>query len=61
MTTYRILASYVSYVHADIEANNIEEAKEIAYNMDGSDFKNDGLGDWNIDQIIDVIKLKGAV
>jgi hypothetical protein len=62
-TKYRVLASYVSYVYADIEADNIDEAKEIAYDMDGGDFKQNkyvtysGLGDWNIDEVIELEKV----
>ena len=51
MKTYRILASYTSYCYMDVEAENLDEAREIAYNADGGDFKDQGLGDWNIDEI----------
>jgi hypothetical protein len=56
-TKYRVLASYVSYVYADIEADNINEAKEIAYDMDGGDFKQTSFGDWNIDEVIELEKV----
>lgn len=51
MNKYRVLASYTSYCFMDIEAENLDEAREIAYNADGGDFKDQGLGDWNIDEI----------
>jgi hypothetical protein len=49
---YRVLASYRAYVYADIYAENIDEAKEIAYNMDGGDFHESEFGDWNIDEVV---------
>ena len=51
MKTFKIQASYTTFVEATIEAENLDEAREIAYNMDGGDFKDTGLGDWNIDNI----------
>ena len=51
MKKFKIQASYVSYVEATIEADSLDEAKQIAYEMDGGDFKNTGYGDWNIDEI----------
>ena len=56
-TKYRVLASYVSYVYADIEADSLSEAKEIAYDMDGGDFKQTSFGDWNIDEVIELEKI----
>ena len=53
-TKYRVLASYMSYVYVDIEADSLSEAKEIAYDMDGGDFKQTSLGDWNIDEVIEL-------
>ena len=51
MKTFRVLASYTSYCYMDIQAENLDEAREIAYNADGGDFTDQGLGDWNIDEI----------
>jgi hypothetical protein len=56
-TKYRVLASYMSYVYADIEADSLSEAKEIAYDMDGGDFKQTSFGDWNIDEVIELEKV----
>jgi hypothetical protein len=53
MKKFKIHASYVSYVEATVEAENLDEAREIAYNMDGGDFKDTGLGDWNVDNIFE--------
>ena len=54
MKTFKILASYMSYSSLTIEAENIDEAKEIAFNADGGDFKFDGFGDWNIDSVEEI-------
>ena len=51
--TFKVQASYTTFLDATIEAENIDEAREIAYNMDGGDFKDTGLGDWNIDNIFE--------
>lgn len=56
-TKYRVLASYMSYVYVDIEADSLSEAKEIAYDMDGGDFKQTSFGDWNIDEVIELEKV----
>lgn len=54
MKHYQILASYTVYCSMDVEAENEDEAREIAYNADGGDFSTDEHGDWNIDNIIEV-------
>jgi len=51
MKTFKIQASYMTFLDATIEAENLDEAREIAYYMDGGDFKENGLGDWEIDNI----------
>ena len=54
MKRYKVMANYVTFVSMEIEAENLDEAMEIAFNADGGDFKNDGFGDWNIDEVIEV-------
>jgi hypothetical protein len=54
MKKFLVYASYVNYVKTEVEAENIDEAKEIAYELDGGDFKDTGHGDWNIDDIVEV-------
>ena len=54
MKTYRILASYTTYCSMEIEAENVDEAREIAYEADGGDFKSNELGDWNIGDVIEL-------
>jgi len=65
MKTFKIQASYTTFLDATIEAENIDEAREIAYNMDGGDFKDtksEALRyvnyagftvDWNVDNIFE--------
>lgn len=48
MTLYKVLAQYTTYVYTHIEAENYEEAQELANNLDGSDFRDTGHGDWDI-------------
>ena len=52
MAHFRILASYTVYCSMNVEADNIDEARELAYDADGGDFNSDEHGDWNIDDII---------
>ena len=52
MKTYRILASSVNYYYLDIEAKDDEEAWKIAYDTDGGDYKEQEMGDWQIDSVI---------
>ena len=54
MKTYRILASYTVYCSMEIEAENADEAREMAYEADGGDFQSDEYGDWNIDDVIEL-------
>jgi hypothetical protein len=53
MKTYQVLASYTTYCTVFIDAENEDEAHEVATQMDGGDFKQDGYGDWNIDQVME--------
>jgi len=57
MKKYRVLASYRTYVYALVEAENEDQAYEIARDMDGGQFerdKGDDLSDWSIDDIQEV-------
>ena len=54
MKKYRITASYTVYCHATVEAENKDEAFEIAITMDGGDFDIDNdspYGDWSINDV----------
>jgi hypothetical protein len=55
MKTYKVIASSITYYKVEIEAENENEAYKIAkYHADGSDFKEVGLGDWEIHDIQEV-------
>jgi hypothetical protein len=54
MKTYRIKASYMTYLTAEIQAESQEEAERIAHDMDGGEFTDDGSMDWNIDSVDEV-------
>ena len=54
MKKFKVTASYVMYVDTTIEAHDLDEAKDIAYEMDGGDFVYEGKGDWNIDDVREV-------
>ena len=54
MKTYRVYYKTTDYVYADIEANSIEEAKDIAAEMDGGEFILDADGGgWDYDRTVD--------
>jgi len=59
MKTYRAIAAMTIYLAADIEAENLEQAEEIAQSMDGGSFERlrgrfDELGDWCITDVSEV-------
>ena len=54
MKRYKVLASYMVYCTAEVEAENQDEAFEMATQMDGGDFKSGEYGDWNIDEIKEI-------
>ncbi len=52
MKMYKVTASYVSYCHAYVQAENEDEAYQIAKEMDGGDFEPDHYGgDWTIEGV----------
>lgn len=57
MKKFRVVASYITYCTAEIEAEDMDEAFVIAKSMDGGDFKADeyaGDWDWNIEQVEEI-------
>ena len=54
MKTYKVTASFISYCHAEIEAESQEEAEAIARNMDGGDFIPAESDDWEIESVEEV-------
>jgi hypothetical protein len=51
---FMVSASFVSYCEIEVEADSLDEAKDIAYNLDGGDFSHSGYGDWNIDEVFEL-------
>ena len=60
MKRFTVTASYTMYCNAEIEAENIEEAKEIARNLDGGYFQPDTYkgDDWNIEDVHEIEEVK---
>ena len=52
---YIITASSISYYKLEVEADSSDEAWQIGKDADGGDFKEIGLGDW---EIVDVKEAK---
>lgn len=59
MKKYRVVASYITYCTAEIEAENRDEAWLIAKSMDGGSFDADQYGgdDWEIEQIEEIVEV----
>ena len=55
MKKFQVRASYISFCHAEIEAETLEEAIELARDMDGGSFESviDG-DDWHIDDVVEI-------
>lgn len=56
MKKFRVVASYITYCTAEIEAENADDAFAIAKSMDGGDFDPDvaSAGDWEIEQVEEI-------
>ena len=52
MKSYKVMAKYTTYVYTFIEAENDEQAWDIAHELDGGTFKDSGYGDWDIDSVV---------
>lgn len=48
---YTVTASFITNCIAEVEAENADDAYQIAKQMDGGDFKQTELGDWKIEEI----------
>ena len=46
MAKFRVWAQSISDVYIDIEAENEDKAMEVAREIDGGEFHDDGYGDW---------------
>jgi hypothetical protein len=56
MKKYIITASSITYYTLEVEADSYDEARDIAYNADGGDFTQDGMGDWEIVEVREATK-----
>jgi len=54
MKTYKVWARMTSHLYAYVEAENAEQANELALDLDGSTFIDKGDGDWDIYSIEEV-------
>ena len=54
MKKFKVIASYVTYCEAEIEAVNEAQAYEIAQHMDGGDFYHKGIDDWDITTVDEI-------
>jgi len=57
MKKYNITAYYTTTCFVEIEAENEDDAYEIARNMDGGNFTSTDSGDW---RIVDVEEVEAA-
>jgi hypothetical protein len=56
MKKFKVVVSSISYYTVEIEAENDDEALDIARDMDGADFEADGVDDWEIYSVSEVEK-----
>ena len=56
MKTFKVTASYVTYLETYVEAEDLEQAEQLAYELDGGAFESVDSDSWNIDDIYEVTK-----
>ena len=56
MAVYRVWAESITDVYIDIEAESEEKAFEIAHEVDGGEFHEDG-GDWKFGSVYEVVNV----
>ena len=54
MKKFKVTASYITYLIAEINADSLEEACELAKDLDGGSFEDKGGYDWNIDGVVEI-------
>lgn len=54
MKTFKVTANYVTYLEAYVEAEDLEQAEQLAYELDGGAFEAVDNDSWNIDDIHEV-------
>ena len=57
MKKFKVLASYITYCTTEIEADSLEQAVELARDLDGGCFESETDGDdWNIEDVVEITK-----
>ena len=54
MKKFRVVASYVTYCTAEVEAEDEDQAYKIATHMDGGEFSYQATDDWDINQVEEI-------
>ena len=57
---FRVCASYVTYLHTEIEATDLEDAENIVMNLDGGHFKQESEYNWSVDSITETGEISHA-
>lgn len=57
---FRVCASYVTYLHTEIEATDQEDAENIVMNLDGGHFKQESDYNWSVDSITETGEISHA-
>ena len=50
---FKVCASYITYLHTEIEGTDPEDAENIAQNLDGGHFQQESDYNWSIDSVSD--------
>jgi hypothetical protein len=55
MKKFKVTASYITYCTTEIEAKTLEQAIELARDLDGGCFESQVDGDdWHIDDVVEI-------
>ena len=55
MPKFKVIAVYYTYCTAEVEAENVEQAYEIAQDLDGDAFKpSNEHFDWHINEVTEI-------
>lgn len=53
MKSFKVWAKYTSYCYLDVEAEDADEAMEIAEETDGGEYTPTPEGDWEIIEVLE--------